>query len=237
MDDAAHWQLLEPGELIHVDAGLQVTRRSGAAGPAATSAARRRVESRRSGLAAPDDSMTTRALVLGGGGVAGIAWETGILLGIADESPAAARALLESDVLLGTSAGSAVAAQLGSGSEFDGAVRAASRRSVRRNRPGCRNRPAVRAFPGRSVGSGGNPHPAPPAHRRGGAGRRDRDRAGPARGHRAAAALARLAASVHCGSPRSTSTPANWPCSTGIPAWTWSTRWPPVAPCPERGRR
>jgi NTE family protein len=59
--------------------------------------------------------MTSRALVLGGGGVAGIAWETGILLGIADESPAAARALLESDVLLGTSAGSAVAAQLGSG--------------------------------------------------------------------------------------------------------------------------
>ncbi|MDT5089230.1 MAG: hypothetical protein QOG47_1937 [Mycobacterium sp.] len=59
--------------------------------------------------------MTTRALVLGGGGVAGIAWEIGILLGIADESPAAAQALLESDVLLGTSAGSAVAAQLGSG--------------------------------------------------------------------------------------------------------------------------
>ena len=59
--------------------------------------------------------MTTRALVLGGGGVAGIAWETGILLGIADELPAAAQALLESDVLLGTSAGSAVVAQLGSG--------------------------------------------------------------------------------------------------------------------------
>ena len=59
--------------------------------------------------------MTTRALVLGGGGVAGIAWETGILLGIADESPAAAQALLESDVLLGTSAGSTVVAQLGGG--------------------------------------------------------------------------------------------------------------------------
>ena len=56
-----------------------------------------------------------RALVLGGGGVAGIAWETGIVLGIADESPAAAQALLNSDVLLGTSAGSAVAAQLSSG--------------------------------------------------------------------------------------------------------------------------
>jgi NTE family protein len=58
---------------------------------------------------------TNRALVLGGGGVAGIAWETGILCGIADESPAAAGALLDSDVLVGTSAGSAVAAQIGSG--------------------------------------------------------------------------------------------------------------------------
>ncbi len=35
--------------------------------------------------------------------------------GIADEEPAAARALLDSDVLVGTSAGSAVAAQIGSG--------------------------------------------------------------------------------------------------------------------------
>ncbi|MBV8177693.1 MAG: patatin-like phospholipase family protein [Mycobacterium sp.] len=56
-----------------------------------------------------------RALVLGGGGVAGIAWETGILQGIADESAATARALLDSDVLVGTSAGSAVVAQVGSG--------------------------------------------------------------------------------------------------------------------------
>lgn len=56
-----------------------------------------------------------RALVLAGGGLAGIAWETGILRGIADESAETARALLDSDVLLGTSAGSAVAAQLGSG--------------------------------------------------------------------------------------------------------------------------
>jgi NTE family protein len=56
-----------------------------------------------------------RALVLAGGGIAGIAWETGILCGIADESPEAARQLLASDVLVGTSAGSAVSAQLGSG--------------------------------------------------------------------------------------------------------------------------
>ena len=59
--------------------------------------------------------MAKRALVLAGGGLAGIAWETGILTGIADESPATAEALLASDVLVGTSAGSTVAAQLGSG--------------------------------------------------------------------------------------------------------------------------
>lgn len=60
-----------------------------------------------------------RALVLAGGGLAGIAWETGVLLGIADESPAAARLLLDSDVLVGTSAGSAVAAQISSGTSLD----------------------------------------------------------------------------------------------------------------------
>lgn len=62
---------------------------------------------------------TKRALVLAGGGIAGIAWETGVLRGIADESPAAARLLTESDVLVGTSAGSAVAAQLSSGHTLD----------------------------------------------------------------------------------------------------------------------
>ena len=56
--------------------------------------------------------MTTRALILAGGGLAGIAWETGILQGIADESPATAQALLDSDILVGTSAGSTVAAQI-----------------------------------------------------------------------------------------------------------------------------
>ena len=56
--------------------------------------------------------MTTRALILAGGGLAGIAWETGILQGIADESPSTAQQLLDSDVLVGTSAGSTVAAQI-----------------------------------------------------------------------------------------------------------------------------
>jgi NTE family protein len=58
--------------------------------------------------------MSKRALVLAGGGVAGIAWETGVLCGIADESPETAAALTGSDVLVGTSAGSAVAAQISS---------------------------------------------------------------------------------------------------------------------------
>lgn len=53
------------------------------------------------------------ALVLAGGGLAGIAWELGIVRGIADASPEAARLLLDpSTVFIGTSAGSAVAAQL-----------------------------------------------------------------------------------------------------------------------------
>jgi NTE family protein len=55
--------------------------------------------------------MTTRALVLGGGGVAGIAWETGILAGLADRGMDVTRA----DLVVGTSAGSTVAAQVTSG--------------------------------------------------------------------------------------------------------------------------
>lgn len=60
-----------------------------------------------------------RALVLAGGGLAGIAWETGVLLGISEQSPEACQVLLDSDVLLGTSAGSAVAAQICSGLSLD----------------------------------------------------------------------------------------------------------------------
>lgn len=60
-------------------------------------------------------SVTRLALVLAGGGLAGIAWETGFLLGIHDESPPSAKALRNADVLLGTSAGATVSAQLSSG--------------------------------------------------------------------------------------------------------------------------
>ncbi|EKF22640.1 patatin-like phospholipase family protein [Mycolicibacterium hassiacum DSM 44199] len=57
--------------------------------------------------------------MLAGGGLAGIAWELGVLRGIADVAPDTAKALLDSDVLIGTSAGSAVAGQLTSGVPLD----------------------------------------------------------------------------------------------------------------------
>ncbi len=61
-------------------------------------------------------SMTNGALVLAGGGVAGIAWETGVLLGLQDEDPALVERILSSaTTLVGTSAGSTVAAQLSGG--------------------------------------------------------------------------------------------------------------------------
>jgi NTE family protein len=51
------------------------------------------------------------ALVLGGGGVAGIAWMTGLLTGLAE----AGTDLTGADLIIGTSAGANVAAQVGSG--------------------------------------------------------------------------------------------------------------------------
>ncbi|MFI9272677.1 patatin-like phospholipase family protein [Kitasatospora sp. NPDC052896] len=55
-----------------------------------------------------------RALVLGGGGLAGAAWETGVLAGLAERGVD----ITGADRLVGTSAGSVVAAQLGSGLEL-----------------------------------------------------------------------------------------------------------------------
>jgi NTE family protein len=52
-----------------------------------------------------------RALVLGGGGLSGVAWETGILAGLA----ASGADVTTADYVLGTSAGATVTAQIGSG--------------------------------------------------------------------------------------------------------------------------
>ncbi len=56
-----------------------------------------------------------RALVLAGGGVAGIAWELGVLRGLQDFDPDLAARVIAADLVIGTSAGSAVAAQITSG--------------------------------------------------------------------------------------------------------------------------
>lgn len=58
--------------------------------------------------------MTRRALVLGGGGVTGIAWQTGLLHGLAE----AGVDLSGADRVVGTSAGSVVGAQLSTGCEL-----------------------------------------------------------------------------------------------------------------------
>src|SRR4051794_21098302 len=52
-----------------------------------------------------------RGLVLGGGGVTGIAWETGLLLGLQDLGVDVTTA----DAVVGTSAGSVVGAQITTG--------------------------------------------------------------------------------------------------------------------------
>jgi len=56
-----------------------------------------------------------RALVLGGGGVTGIAWETGLLAGLVE----AGIDLTSADVIVGTSAGSVVGAQISSGAKLN----------------------------------------------------------------------------------------------------------------------
>ena len=55
--------------------------------------------------------MATRALVLGGGGPVGIAWESGLIAGLEADGVM----LGEADLIVGTSAGSMVGAQLALG--------------------------------------------------------------------------------------------------------------------------
>jgi len=57
----------------------------------------------------------TRALVLGGGGVAGVAWELGILTGLYEMGVDVRGA----DIIVGTSAGSVVGAQITSGTDLE----------------------------------------------------------------------------------------------------------------------
>ena len=74
--------------------------------------------------------MTHTALVLGGGGITGIAWELGILKGLAD----AGVDLTGADVVVGTSAGSVVGAQITSGHTLDDLYADPARAGRRRDR-------------------------------------------------------------------------------------------------------
>ncbi|HET6257924.1 patatin-like phospholipase family protein [Pseudonocardia sp.] len=59
--------------------------------------------------------MTDRALVLGGGGITGIAWELGLIAGLAERG----LDLTGADLLVGTSAGSVVGAQIATGVDVE----------------------------------------------------------------------------------------------------------------------
>jgi NTE family protein len=59
------------------------------------------------------------ALVLAGGGVGQIAWELGVLRGLADADAELAQKVIGADTVIGTSGGSSVAAQITSGTPLD----------------------------------------------------------------------------------------------------------------------
>lgn len=78
-----------------------------------------------------------RGLVFGGGGVAGIAWEIGVVAGLSDAPGGVPPARLAgtADVLIGTSAGAVVAAQLATGCDVDELYDAQLAGSVREIEP------------------------------------------------------------------------------------------------------
>ena len=60
----------------------------------------------------------SKALVLGGGGVAGIAWEVGVIHGLMREGVD----LSDADLIVGTSAGSVVGALVATGADLEQAI-------------------------------------------------------------------------------------------------------------------
>jgi NTE family protein len=67
------------------------------------------MQTQQSEAASSSNGVVKRALVLGGGGAAGNAWEIGVIAGLFD----AGLDVTEADLMIGTSAGSTVAAQIG----------------------------------------------------------------------------------------------------------------------------
>ncbi len=69
------------------------------------------MNSQQSSAESSSNGMVGRALVLGGGGAAGNAWEIGVIAGLFE----AGLDVTEADLIVGTSAGSTVAAQISRG--------------------------------------------------------------------------------------------------------------------------
>ena len=91
----------------------------------------------------PSSSPNTRALVIGGGGATGNAWALGVIAGLADGGVDVTGA----DLIVGTSSGSTVAAQVTSGA-----------------RPADLYAAIVAEQPQQQSGPQGRPQPRPPAH-------------------------------------------------------------------------
>lgn len=95
-----------------------------------------------------------RALVLGGGGSAGNAWEIGVIAGLADAGVDVTRA----DVTIGTSAGATVAAQLTASRPY--ALLAAIRASAPPKAPAPATPAPAPSAPARHAGRNSAPRPA-----------------------------------------------------------------------------
>ncbi len=146
-----------------------------------------------------------RALILAGGGLAGIAWETGILRGIADESPATAQALLDSDVLVGTSAGSTVAAQISGPLPLEQLYERQLAETSHELDPGVDIDTSTELFVGAVSQPGATARQKLQTHRSRRGEHGDGLRAGAQARHRTPAAQPRAGPTATCGSPPSTS--------------------------------
>jgi NTE family protein len=111
----------------------------------------------------------TDALVLAGGGVAGIAWELGVLRGIADADAALADRIIGADLVVGTSAGSSVAAQITSGRPLGELYDAQLRAESAEIEVDVDFDEMIRRYTAAVAGDGGAPPPPDEARRRMGA--------------------------------------------------------------------
>jgi len=158
-----------------------------------------------------------RALVLGGGGVTGIAWEVGVLAGLR----AAGLDLASADAVIGTSAGAFVGAALASGHDLEQLV-------VAQSVPDPNELPAVAseevmvAWYGAFTGGGSDRRQVGMAMGR--IGRAHPSRCREPRGGRSFGPVwSPPTGRRPCRSPRSTPTPASCTCSTPLPKSRSST--------------